>query len=121
MKTWLKIGRRVLSFATIAASWGSVGRIFRFLDQVLPTDTELADMGEGCVCFTVQANSLEGLTSLWNMYQDGTLKTRLYDLLVTDKVKDLAKAEEKVELTVTIEEDEYRRAYIDLNYEAKGN
>ena len=78
-------------------------------------------MGEGSVCFTVQANSLNGLTTLWNMYQDGTLKTRLYDFLVTEKVKLLAEAEEKVELTATIEEEDYRRACIDLNNEAKGN
>ena len=75
----------------------------------------------GCVCFTVQANNLKGLTTLWNMYQDGTLKARLYDFLVTEKVKHLAEAEENVELTVTIEEEEYKRACIDLNNEAKGN
>ena len=55
------------------------------------------------------------------MYQDGTLKARLHDFLVTEKVKLLAEAKENVELTVTIEEEEYRRAYIDLNNEDKGN
>ena len=100
----------------------SVGQFFRsFTEQVLPTDTELADMGEGNVCFKVQANSLKGLTTLWNMYQDGTLKARLYDFLVTEKVKHLAEAEENVELTVTIEEEEYKRAFICLDNETKGN
>ena len=55
------------------------------------------------------------------MYQDGTLKARLYEFLVTEKVKHLAEAEENVELTVTIEEEEYKRASIDLNNEARGN
>ena len=122
LKTWLLVGRKAVTFAEILANWESVGQFFRsFAERVLPPDTELADMGEGSVCFTVQANSLKGLTTLWNMYQDGTLKTRLYDFLVTEKVKLLAEAEEKVELTVTIEEEDYRRPCIDLNNEAKGN
>ena len=122
LKIWLLVGRKALTFAEILVNWESIGQFFRsFGDQVLPPDTELADMGGGCVCFTVQANSLKGLTTLWNMYQDGTLKARLYDFLVTEKVKHLAEAEENVELTVTIEEEEYKRACIDLNNEAKGN
>ena len=121
LKTWLLVSRKALTFAEILVNWESIGRFFRsFSDQVLPADTELADMGGGCVCFTVQANSLKGLTTLWNMYQDGTLRARLYDFLVTE-VKHLAEAEENVELTVTIEEEEYKRACIDLNNEAKGN
>ena len=121
LKTWLLVSRKALTFAEILVNWESIGRFFRsFSDQVLPADTELADMGGGCVCFTVQASSLKGLTTLWNMYQDGTLRARLYDFLVTE-VKHLAEAEENVELTVTIEEEEYKRACIDLNNEAKGN
>ena len=119
LKTWLLVSRKALTFAEILVNWESIGQFFRsFGDQVLPADTELADMGGGCVCFIVQASSLKGLNSLWNMYQDGTLKARLHDFLVTEKVKLLAEAEENVELTVTIEEEEYRRAYIDL---VKGN
>ena len=121
LKIWLLVGRKALTFAEILVNWESIGQFFRsFGDQVLPPDTELADMGGGCVCFTVQANSLKGLTTLWNMYQDGTFRARLYDFLVTE-VKHLAEAEENVELTVTIEEEEYKRACIDLNNEAKGN
>ena len=119
LKTWFKVGERALNFAQILVNWESVSQFFRsFGDQVLPAGTELADMGGGCVCFTVQASSLKGLNSLWNMYQDGTLKARLHDFLVTEKVKLLAEAEENVELTVTIEEEEYRRACSDL---VKGN
>ena len=121
LKTWLLVSRKALTFAEILVNWESIGQFFRsFGDQVLPADTELADMGGGCVCFTVQASSLKGLTTLWNMYQDGTLRARLYDFLVTE-IKHLAEAGENVELTVTIEEEEYKRACIDLNNEAKGN
>ena len=121
LKTWVQVFRKVLPFAEILGCFNSVGRCFRSFDErVLPADTELADMGEGCVCFTVQANSLKGLTTLWNMYQDGTLKARLYDFLVTE-VKHLAEAEENVELTVTFEEEEYKRVFIYLNNETKGN
>ena len=122
LKTWLLVSRKALTFAEILVNWESIGQFFRsFVDQVLPADTELADMGGGCDCFTVQASSLKGLNSLWTMYQDGTLKARLHDFLVTEKVKLLAEAKENVELTVTIEEEEYRRAYSDLNNEGKGN
>ena len=121
LKTWVQVFRKVLPFAEILGCFKSVGQCFRSFDErVLPADTELADMGEGCVCFTVQANSLKGLTTLWNMYQDGTLKARLYDFLVTE-VKHLAEAEENVELTVTFEEEEYKRVFIYLNNETKGN
>ena len=119
LKTWLLVSRKALTFAEILVNWESIGQFFRnFGDQVLPADTELADMGGGCVCFIVQASSLKGLNSVWNMYQDGTLKARLHDFLVTEKVKLLAEAEENVELIVTIEEEEYRRACDDL---VKGN
>ena len=122
LKTWLLVSRKALTFAEILVNWESIGQFFRsFGDQVLPADTELADMGGGCVCFTVQASSSKGLNSLWNMYREGTLKARLHDFLVTEKVKLLAEAKENVELTVTIEEEEYRRACIDLENKVKGN
>ena len=122
MKTWFKVGEKALTFAQILVNWESVSQFFgSFGDQVLPAGTELADMGQEGVCFTVQANTSKGLNTLWNMYQDGTLKARLYDFVVTDRAKHLAEAEENAELTVKIEEEEYERACSDLNNEAKGN
>ena len=122
LKTWFKVGERALTFAQILVNWESVSQFFgSFGDQVLPAGTELADMGQEGVCFTVQANTSKGLNTLWNMYQDGTLKARLYDFVVTDRAKHLAEAEENIELTVKIEEEEYERACSDLNNEAKGN
>ena len=55
------------------------------------------------------------------MYQYGTLKARLFHFLVTEEMKIRAGGEEEVELTVTIEEGEYRKACIELIDEAKGN
>ena len=55
------------------------------------------------------------------MYQDGTLKARLFDFLVTEEMKTRAGGEEEVELTVTIEEGEYEKACTELIDEAKGN
>ena len=121
MKTWVEAFGSVVSFNDILGCFKSVGQCFRSFDErVLPPDTELVNMGRECVCFTVQANSLKGLTTLLNMYQDGTLKARLYDFLVTE-VKHLAEAEDNVELTVIIEEEDYKRAFIYLNNETKGN
>ena len=121
MKTWVEAFGRVVSFNDILGCCKSVAQCFRSFDErVLPPDTELVNMGRGSVCFTVQANSLKGLTTLWKMYQDGTLRARLYDFLVTE-VKHFSEAEENVELTVTIEEEDYKRAFIYLNNEAKGN
>ena len=117
----IKILDKFLSFIGILGCFGSVGQCFGiFRESVLPFGTKVVDMGPGCVCFTLQANSLMGLTTLWKMYQDGTLKARLYNFLVTE-VKHFAEAEENVELTVTIEEEDYKRAFIYLNNETKGN
>ena len=121
LKTWIKASERAVYLKEILASFKSIGQCSTRIDiKVLPSDTEVVDISEGSICFTVQANSLKGLTTLWNMYQDGTLKARLYNFLVTE-VKHLAEAEENVELTVTIEEEDYKRAFIYLNNETKGN
>ena len=121
LKTWIKASERAVSLKEFLASFKSIGQCSTRIDiKVLPSDTEVVDISEGSICFTVQANSLKGLTTLWNMYQDGTLKARLYNFLVTE-VKHLAEAEENVELTVTIEEEDYKRAFIYLNNETKGN
>lgn len=122
LKTACRVGKKLLHFADILVNWESMSQFIRsFNERVLPADTELVNVGEGCVYFTVQANSIKGLTTLWNMYQDGTLTARLHDFLVTDEVKHLVDAEGNVELTVTIEKEEYDIACIDLNNEAKGN
>lgn len=92
-----------------------------FQDCVLPANTQLIDVSEGCVCFTVQAENIKGLSTLWNMYQDGTLKTHLFNFLVNDEMKTRAGGEENVELTVTIEKQEYDKACTEFINETQGN
>ena len=52
-------------------------------------------------------------TNLWRLYQDGTLQKRLQDIFVTDKMRKLADGKD-VEVNVTIDEDEYQKACIEL-------
>ena len=72
------------------------------------------------VCLTVQAGSLSALTNLWKLYQDGTLQKRLYDIFVTDKMRKLADGKD-VEVNVTIDEDEYQKACIELIQGTQGD
>lgn len=84
-----------------------------FSNVVLPAFTKLVEMREGCLYFTVQAETVSALSELWKMYSDEILKGRLQEFLVTDEVKQLANGED-VKLTVFIDEQEYRDAYLGL-------
>ncbi|XP_068740587.1 protein argonaute-2-like isoform X2 [Montipora capricornis] len=77
---------------------------------VLPAGTQLMDIRQGCVCFTIKADNLASLRILWNMYQDGTLKLRVKNFVLTEEMIKLAGGEENIEVTVTIEEEEYEKA-----------
>ena len=87
---------------------------------VLPAGTSLVNLTDGCVCLTVQAETLSALTTLWNLYQDGTLERRLYNFFVTDEVNERAGGE-RVEVNVSIEEEEYDKACRELINEGRGN
>ena len=80
---------------------------------VLPVGNKLLEMSQGSICLTVQAESLSALKALWRKYKDGSLQKALSAWLVTDKIKEMAKGQE-VELEVTIDEDSYRYALLDL-------
>ena len=86
-----------------------------FNKVVLPAFTKLVELREGSLCFTVQAESPSALKELWNIYDNETLKNRLQTFLVTEEVKQLASGEE-IEVTVSIDEQEYREAYLDLKF-----
>ena len=86
---------------------------------VLPAGTSLVNLTDGCVCLTVQAETLSALTALWNLQQDGTLERRLYNFFVSDEVKERAGGE-TVEVN-TIEEEEYEKACRELINEGRGN
>ena len=89
---------------------------------VLPAGTSLIQITEGCVCLTVQAENLTSLETLWSFYKDGTLKARLQDFFVTDEVREALVGGEQVEVIVTIEEGEYKKALSELvSSEVKGS
>ena len=124
MKTVCRVaaaGLTLLSVRAILKGWSTYDQLVTgFQNCVLPAGSRLIEVGTGCVCFTIQADNLMGLTALWNMYEDGTLKERLFDFFVTDEMKTRAGGEENVELTVTIEKEEYEKAYFELVQEANG-
>ena len=87
---------------------------------VLPAGASLLQITEGCVCLTVQADDLSALNNLWSLYKNGTLTTRLQTFFVTDELRELAGGEQ-VEAIVTIEEQEYKKAQVELTRKAQGN
>ena len=87
---------------------------------VLPAGTSLVNLADGCLCLTVQAETLSALTALWNLYEAGTLAKRLYSFFITYMVRERTGGE-NVEVNVTIEKQEYEKAYLELINEAQGN
>ena len=114
-------GITLLTVHEILTRWPTYDQLVTsFQKCVLPAGSRLIEVGQGCVCFTVQVDNLMGLTALWNMYKDGTLRERLFNFFVTDEMKTRAGGEENVELTVTIEKEEYEKVYFELLQEADG-
>ena len=83
--------------------------------------SRLLTISDGSICFTVQAENSAALQALWKQYQDGTLRGKLQEFLVTDEIKQLAGGEE-VTLKVLIDEQDYHNASFDLmTTETRGN
>ncbi len=113
-------GITVVSTLDLMSRWSSFDQLVTgFNSCVLPAGNNLVQLTNGCVCLTVRAETLSALTALWKLYQDGTLKTRLYNFFVTDEVRERAGGEE-VEVIVTIQEHEYEKACLELINEAQG-
>ena len=113
-------GITVVSTMEVLSRWSTFDQLVTaFNSCVLPAGTSLMNLTDGCVCLTVQAKTLSALTTLWNLYHDGTLERRLYNFFVTDKVKERSGGE-TVEVNVTIEEEEYDKARLELMNEAQG-
>ena len=124
MKTVFKLfagGLVIVSATEVLSGWSSYDQLVAAVQScVLPAGTSLVQITDGCVCLTVQAESLSALTNLWKLYQDGTLQKRLYDFFVTDEMRKLAEGED-VEVNVTIEEEEeYQKACLELMNGAQG-
>lgn len=82
-----------------------------FNKVVLVSYSKLIEIREGSLCFTVQAETSSALKELWDIYKSGTLQNRLQEFLVTEEIKQLASGED-VEVTVYINEQEYKEAYL---------
>ena len=123
MKTVFKLfagGLVIFSATEVLSGWSSYDQLIAAVQScVLPAGTSLVQITDGCVCLTVQAESLSALTNLWKLYQDGTLQKRLFDIFVTDEMRKLAEGED-VEVNVTIEEEEYQKACLELMNGAQG-
>ena len=123
IKTVFKVvagGITVVSTMEVLSRWSTFDQLVTAVNTcVLPAGTSLVNLTDGCVCLTVQAETLSALTTLWNLYQDGTLERRLHNFFVTDEVKEHAGGE-AVEVNVTIEEEEYNKARLELIGEAQG-
>ena len=105
----------------VLSSGSSFDQLVAAIDRcVLPVGTSLLQITEGCVCLTVQEENLSALNNLWSLYQDGTLKLRLQMFFVTDELRELAGGEQ-VEVIVTIEEQEYEKACLQLTRNAQGS
>ena len=87
-----------------------------FNKVVLPAFTKLVELSESSLCFTVLAKTPSALKELWDIYNNKTLKNRLQNFLVTEEIKQLTSGEE-MEVTVYIDEKEYREAYLDLMFQ----
>ena len=88
---------------------------------VLPLYNRLLAISDGSICFTIQAENSAALETLWKQYQDGTLRDKLQEFLVTDEIKKLAGGEE-VTLEVHIDEQDYHSACFNLmTTETRGN
>ena len=92
-----------------------------FTEAVLPAANTLRAISEGSICFTIQAENSSALEALWKQYQDGVLRDKLQEFLVTDEIKQLAGGEE-VTLEVHIDKQDYHNACFDLmTTETRGN
>ena len=87
-----------------------------FNKVVLPAFTKLVELSESSLCFTMLAETPSALKELWNIYNNEKLKDRLQSFLVTKEIKQLVN-EEQMEVTVYIDEKEYRAAYLDLMFQ----
>ena len=94
---------------------------FTTLNVLLPLYNRLLAISDGSICFTIQAENSAALEVLWKQYQDGTLRDKLQEFLVTDGIKRLAGGEE-VTLEVHIDEQDYHNACFELlTTETRGN
>ena len=86
---------------------------------VLPAGVKLIHIAEGSVVLKVQAEDISALDTLWSSYTDGTLRTSLQALFITNEMRELADGEQ-LEVSVTIQQKEYETARKELINEEEG-
>ena len=86
---------------------------------VLPAGVKLIHIAEGSVILKVQAEDISALDTLWSSYTDGTLRKSLQALFITDEMRELSDGEQ-LEVSVTIDQNEYDKARKELINEAEG-
>ena len=106
----MQVGIGLILHGLSPASIQWIGDAF---DKLLPVATKLRAFMQGSVCFVVQAETRTALKALWDQYQDGTLQRKLQEFLVTKEIRQLADGEE-VSLSVHIDEQEYKSAWLSL-------
>ncbi|XP_031562908.1 uncharacterized protein LOC116298545 [Actinia tenebrosa] len=80
---------------------------------VLPTGNLVKSIFPGSINLLIQATDLNSLKELWKRYQSSRLKEDLQKVMVTEELKNLAN-DEPIDLVVTMSEEEYRNACLDL-------
>ncbi|PFX12077.1 hypothetical protein AWC38_SpisGene24020 [Stylophora pistillata] len=60
----------IVSVTEVLSGWSSYDRLVAAVQScVLPAGTNLVQIADGCVCLTVQAETLSALTTLWKLYR----------------------------------------------------
>ena len=114
-------GTMAITALTILQRSNSLQEFVTTFNVVLPLYNGLLAISDGSICFKIQAENSAALETLWKEYQDGTLRVKLQEFLVTDEIKKLAGGEE-VTLDVHIDEQDYHNACFELaTIETRGN
>lgn len=84
-----------------------------FASVVLPSGIVLKYLCEGSVLCVLEASDLQGLYTLWQNYEDGSLKKALEEILITEDLKKISEGQEII-LDVDLDREMYQNACLDL-------
>ena len=84
-----------------------------FASVVLPSGIVLKYLCEGSVLCVLEASELQGLYTLWQNYEDGSLKKALEEILITEDLKKISEGQEII-LDVDLDREIYQNACLEL-------
>ena len=84
-----------------------------FASVVLPSGIVLKYLCEGSVLCVLEASDLQGLYTLWQNYEDGSLKKALEEILITEDLKKISEGQEII-LDVDLDREIYQNACLEL-------